>query len=72
MDADGQRVAALSTCGGTCFIDKKSSAEHQEAICSMYKWYENARVCYERLSRLKNSCATAISVQVVQGRLDSV
>ncbi|OAL51338.1 HET-domain-containing protein [Pyrenochaeta sp. DS3sAY3a] len=29
----------------TCCIDKKSSAELQEAICSMYKWYKNAEVC---------------------------
>jgi hypothetical protein len=30
----------------TCCIDKSSSAELQEAICSMYKWYKNARICY--------------------------
>jgi hypothetical protein len=30
----------------TCCIDKKSSAELQEAICSMYKWYKNAQICY--------------------------
>lgn len=30
----------------TCCIDKTSSAELQEAICSMYKWYRNARICY--------------------------
>jgi hypothetical protein len=30
----------------TCCIDKTSSAELQEAICSMYKWYKNARICY--------------------------
>jgi len=30
----------------TCCIDKRSSAELQEAICSMYKWYANARICY--------------------------
>ncbi|KAG9236043.1 heterokaryon incompatibility protein-domain-containing protein [Amylocarpus encephaloides] len=33
----------------TCCIDKSSSAELQEAICSMYKWYQNARVCYAYL-----------------------
>ncbi|KAH8595415.1 heterokaryon incompatibility protein-domain-containing protein [Bisporella sp. PMI_857] len=33
----------------TCCIDKTSSAELQEAICSMYKWYKNARVCYAYL-----------------------
>lgn len=30
----------------TCCIDKSSSAELQEAICSMYRWYKNARICY--------------------------
>ncbi len=30
----------------TCCINKSSSAELQEAICSMYRWYKNARVCY--------------------------
>ncbi|KAG0647601.1 Vegetative incompatibility HET-E-1 [Hyphodiscus hymeniophilus] len=33
----------------TCCIDKTSSAELQEAICSMYKWYKNAGVCYTYL-----------------------
>ena len=30
----------------TCCIDKRSSAELSEAINSMYRWYENAQVCY--------------------------
>lgn len=30
----------------TCCIDKTSSAELSEAINSMYRWYENASVCY--------------------------
>jgi hypothetical protein len=30
----------------TACIDKTSSAELSEAINSMYRWYENARVCY--------------------------
>jgi len=30
----------------TCCIDKSSSAELQESINSMYKWYQNADVCY--------------------------
>jgi len=30
----------------TCCIDKTSSAELQEAICSMHKWYKNAQICY--------------------------
>lgn len=34
----------------TCCIDKTSSAELQEAICSMYKWYQQAQVCYVYLA----------------------
>ncbi|KAH7014111.1 heterokaryon incompatibility protein-domain-containing protein, partial [Microdochium trichocladiopsis] len=34
----------------TCCIDKKSSAELQEAINSMYKWYRDSQVCYAYLS----------------------
>ncbi|KAL8699616.1 MAG: hypothetical protein Q9201_005910, partial [Fulgogasparrea decipioides] len=30
----------------TCCIDKKSSAELSEAINSMYRWYQDAQVCY--------------------------
>ena len=30
----------------TCCIDKRSSAELSEAINSMFRWYENSRVCY--------------------------
>jgi hypothetical protein len=34
----------------TCCIDKKSSAELQEAINSMFRWYENSKICYAFLS----------------------
>jgi hypothetical protein len=34
----------------TCCIDKRSSAELSEAINSMYKWYQQAEVCYVYLS----------------------
>jgi hypothetical protein len=34
----------------TCCIDKSSSAELSEAINSMYRWYQNATVCYAYLS----------------------
>ncbi|RDW56407.1 hypothetical protein BP6252_14168 [Coleophoma cylindrospora] len=34
----------------TCCIDKSSSAELSEAINSMYRWYEQAAVCYVYLS----------------------
>ena len=33
----------------TCCIDKQSSAELSEAINSMYRWYENSRICYAYL-----------------------
>jgi hypothetical protein len=34
----------------TCCINKESSAELSEAINSMYRWYEEAQVCYVYLS----------------------
>src|SRR5204862_6505902 len=34
----------------TCCIDKSSSAELSEAINSMFRWYQNAAVCYVFLS----------------------
>src|SRR6266536_4166626 len=34
----------------TCCIDKSSSAELQEAITSMFRWYQNAAQCYVYLS----------------------
>jgi len=34
----------------TCCIDKSSSAELSEAINSMFRWYQNAAVCYTYLS----------------------
>ncbi|KAI6150127.1 heterokaryon incompatibility protein-domain-containing protein [Pisolithus thermaeus] len=30
----------------TCCIDKRNSSELSEAINSMYRWYQNAQVCY--------------------------
>ncbi|KAI3323417.1 heterokaryon incompatibility protein-domain-containing protein [Xylariaceae sp. AK1471] len=36
----------------TCCIDKSSSAELSEAINSMFKWYEDAAVCFAYLSDL--------------------
>src|SRR5580693_6861571 len=34
----------------TCCIDKSSSAELSEAINSMYRWYQNAQICYAYLA----------------------
>ncbi|KAI6095833.1 heterokaryon incompatibility protein-domain-containing protein, partial [Pisolithus croceorrhizus] len=33
----------------TCCIDKRSSSKLSEAINSMYRWYQNAQVCYAYL-----------------------
>jgi hypothetical protein len=42
---DGWQYAWIDT----CCIDKSSSAELSEAINSMFRWYENATVCYAYL-----------------------
>ena len=39
----------------TCCIDKRSSAELSEAINSMYRWYENSRICYAYLHDVSGS-----------------
>lgn len=44
----------------TCCIDKSSSAELSEAINSMFRWYQNAEVCYVFLP----------DVLCMQGQLD--
>ena len=42
----------------TCCIDKSSSAELQEAINSMFRWYQNAAVCYVYLADVSSSTET--------------
>jgi hypothetical protein len=42
----------------TCCIDKTSSAELSEAINSMFRWYNEAAVCYAYLSDLSPSSFT--------------
>lgn len=37
----------------TCCIDKRNSTELSEAINSMYRWYENAAVCYAYLQDIE-------------------
>ncbi|RFU27235.1 hypothetical protein B7463_g9114, partial [Scytalidium lignicola] len=39
----------------TCCIDKTSSAELSEAINSMYRWYQEAEVCYAYLADVPSS-----------------
>jgi len=38
-----------------CCIDKRSNAELSEAINTMYKWYQNAQVCYVYLVDVPSS-----------------
>lgn len=38
----------------TCCIDKTSSAELSEAINSMYRWYQQAVICYAYLSDIQS------------------
>lgn len=60
---EGSRYAKIIDCCGlarkrglewawvdTCCIDKSSSAGLSEAINSMFKWYEQAKVCFVLLS----------------------
>ncbi|KAI1630117.1 heterokaryon incompatibility protein-domain-containing protein [Exophiala viscosa] len=42
----------------TCCIDKSSSAELQEAINSMFRWYQNAARCYVYLSDVSTPVPT--------------
>ncbi|KAI6095841.1 heterokaryon incompatibility protein-domain-containing protein [Pisolithus croceorrhizus] len=39
----------------TCCIDKRSSSELSEAINSMYRWYQNAQICYAYLNDVEES-----------------
>jgi hypothetical protein len=45
----------------TCCIDKSNSQELQEAINSMFRWYQNAKKCYVYLSDVDCSTADADS-----------
>jgi hypothetical protein len=46
----------------TCCIDKSSSAELQEAINSMFRWYSNAAKCYVFLSDVWIRSSTGINL----------
>jgi len=52
----------------TCCIDKSSSAELSEAINSMYRWYENAVVCYAFLQDVLDN--TIPHIQIPYGKSD--
>lgn len=47
----------------TCCIDKSSSAELSEAINSMFRWYEEAEVCFVYLSDLSSGVEWAESLR---------
>ncbi|KEF53604.1 uncharacterized protein A1O9_10579 [Exophiala aquamarina CBS 119918] len=48
----------------TCCIDKRSSSELSEAINSMFRWYQNATVCYAYLSDVNAPAAADPSVRM--------
>lgn len=52
----------------TCCIDKSSSTELDEAINSMFRWYQNARLCYVYLADVVEDFAVATHVQVQKSR----
>jgi hypothetical protein len=43
----------------TCCIDKSNSQELQEAINSMFRWYQNAKKCYVYLPDVKRNTSDA-------------
>lgn len=40
----------------TCCIDQSSSSDQSEAINSMFRWYQNAKVCFAHLEDLPPRC----------------
>jgi hypothetical protein len=55
----------------TCCIDKSSSAELSEAINSMFRWYENASVCYAYLSDVQATTFSASATATAKNPLES-
>jgi hypothetical protein len=53
----------------TCAIDKTSSTELQEAINSMYRWYEQSRVCYAFLDDVQAELFSGIPEDELQRSL---
>ncbi|KAK3318987.1 heterokaryon incompatibility protein-domain-containing protein, partial [Apodospora peruviana] len=53
----------------TCCIDKSSSAELSEAINSMFKWYQDAEVCYAFLSDVSSLAIAEYGLVVDDDRL---
>nr|RBQ99295.1 hypothetical protein FVER53263_20300 [Fusarium verticillioides] len=44
----------------TCCIDKTNPADTQEAINAMFRWYQNAGVCYAHLSDIDSATTSQI------------
>jgi hypothetical protein len=51
----------------TCCIDKSNSQELQEAVNSMFRWYQNAKKCYVYLSDVKHSTLDGDSESSLRG-----
>jgi hypothetical protein len=45
----------------TCCIDKGSSAELQEAINSMFRWYQKSKICYVYLSDVSSGTSSSLT-----------
>jgi hypothetical protein len=45
----------------TCCIDKGSSAELQEAINSMFRWYQKSKICYVYLSDVSSDTSSSLT-----------
>ncbi|KAL6711261.1 hypothetical protein ACN47E_005792 [Coniothyrium glycines] len=52
----------------TCCIDKRSSAELQESLNSMFQWYHKAARCYVYLSDVSNARLTQTNLLFDQSR----
>ncbi|KAK8859713.1 hypothetical protein PGQ11_010447 [Apiospora arundinis] len=51
----------------TCCIDKTSTAELSEAINSMFRWYQNAQVCYAYLDDVTDVHGIGYSLWLTRG-----
>ncbi|KAK0712058.1 hypothetical protein B0H67DRAFT_518816 [Lasiosphaeris hirsuta] len=52
----------------TCCIDKTSSAELSEAINSMYRWYQEADICYAYLADVAASPGAGLPARLSRSR----
>lgn len=52
----------------TCCIDKRSSSALSESINSMFRWYQNATVCYAYLSDVKAATDPSVKMPSAIGK----